>query len=496
VNQRFSFPASSGERKAYWAALAAVVAIHLAVLWIPAYNTLVDFPAHLNRAWALYAYDRTPFFQDIFVRILDPVPNLAIDLVVPVLLNFLPPIAAGKVFLSLIVLLFAAGCHWLAVVIYGRPSWTAPIAVFAVFNSTFLWGFVNSEFSLSLFLVTLPAWLAFRKRWSVLRWLAVTALATATYIAHLSGFVFLGLAMGIFRLLEFRENRRIRIADFAGFSVLLPAMLIQLYPWRNRLLIGKEVVWGGLMEKFIGLGSVFLGFRYDLNVLTMVLLGVAFAVVAAKGKVHLEPRLLWLCVTFLVFYLVCPLELAGASAVDARFVPPAVVFLLLSFDAICPRDIGRLALATALAAMLLRLGEVGWNLNQLSSVAELQIAALVKAAPHTRIYDLMITPRDPHEHKILRANLHVPSYSLILLQSVSSDIFGMRGQQPLTFRHPEEWISDKNPASFDPAYLDARLVTYDYLWGCNLDPPHLGYIERRATLVSTAGLCGLWKLKK
>src|SRR5581483_4622482 len=126
-------PTSPAERRIYGALMAAVIVAHLAVLWAPTYNTLVDYPAHLSRVWALYHYDSIPFFQAVFVRMLDPMANLAIDLIVPALLHFMGPLAAGKVFLSLIVVLFAAGCHLLATTIYGRPSWMAVIAAFAVF---------------------------------------------------------------------------------------------------------------------------------------------------------------------------------------------------------------------------------------------------------------------------------------------------------------------------------------------------------------------------
>ena len=477
--------------------LAAVVVVHLAVLWNPAYNALVDYPFHLGRAWALHVYDRTPFFQGIFARTFDPMPNLAIDLVVPPLLYFLPPVVAGKVFLSMIVLLFAVGCHSLAVAVHGRPSWMAPIAVFAVFNSPFLYGFVNSSFSLSLFLITLAAWLRFRSRWTAFRWLVVTLLATTTYIAHLSGFVFLGFAIGLCLLLEFREKRRIRAIDFAGVCTLLPAVLIQLYPWANKVRIGAQIEWGAPAKKALGLGSVLLGFSYDLDVLAVMLLGVAFGIAAWKGKVRMERTTLWLGVMFLVLSFLCPTQLTagGGSGADGRFVPPAAVFLFLSFTCVCPRGVGTLALVVAFSAMLLRIGEVGWNLNQISSAAELQIAALEKATPNSRIYDLFLMPPGRQAAKRVRGNLHVPSYSLFLTRSVSSDFYGVRGAQPLYFRNPKEWVAAESPAVFNPGFLDAHLGGFDYVWGCNLDESHRGYLERRATLVSSGGICGLWKLR-
>jgi hypothetical protein len=489
---------SSTGRRAYWMAMVAVVLLHVAVLWIPAYNALVDFPCHLSRAWALHTYDRTPFFQTVFYRVFTPVPNLAIDLAVPPLLHFLPPIAAGKVFLSLIVLLFAAGCHWLAVIVHGRPSSMAHLATFAVFNSTFLYGFVNSSFSVCLFLVALAAWLRFRPQWTVAGWVMVTALATATYIAHLSGFVFLGLAMGVFFLLDLQKNRRIRVAEIAGFSVLLPAVAIQLYPWAHKVTMSGQIGWGTPGKKMLGLVSVFLGYHYALSAVTVVLLAAAFAVAAIKGRWRMERTFLALGLVFLVSSFICPSESSGGgwSGADARFVPPAIVFLFLSFMVIERSAIARLVLGLAFAAMMLRLGDIGWSLARASSAAEQQMAALAKADTNSRIYDLFVRSPDRQTDKLTRSNLHLASYSLILTESVSSDFFAAPGAQPLCFRHPKEWTGNESTDAFDPAFLDAHLGNFDYLWGCNLNPAQSTYVAQRATLVSTGDICGLWKLKK
>ena len=483
------------ERTAYWLTMAGVAAILLAILWIPAYNTLVDYPFHLARAWALYVYPRSQYFQSLFAESRTPIPNLAIDLIVPPLLHFLPPLAAGKVFLSLIVLLFAAGCHGIATAIYGRPSWTAPLATFAVYNSAFLYGFVNSCFSLSLFLVTLGVWLRVRRKPTVFRWVAVTILATFTYLAHLSGFVFLGFAMGVMTVFEFRTCglRNIRLI---GFLVLLPSVAIQLYPWANKVRLGGDVEWGSLTTKMLGLFSVFLGFRYDLDILALLLLATALILVAVKGKPTLEPSMLCLGVAFLVAGFVCPRQLTegGGAGADTRFMPPGVVLLFLAFNARVSARTGRIALSLAFAGLLLRGGEIAWALNRSSAAAEAQIAALGHAAPNSRIYALFIRPEDRQEEKRTRANQHLPSYSLILSQSVSSDFYAVRGVEPLYFLKPSDWSGPQSPVALDTAFLDARLAAFDYVWGCNTNAAHRAYLDRHATLVSAADICGLWKI--
>jgi hypothetical protein len=491
---------SSGQdhRRAYWITLAAVLAVLLALLWFPEYNTFLDFPFHLARTWALHVYDGTPFFRDVLIRAIEPIPNLAIDLLVPPLLNFLPPLVAGKVFLSLIVILFAAGCHALATTIHGRPSWMVPIAAFMAFNSPFLAGFVNSAFSLSLFLVALAVWLRVSRHWTVSGWLMITCLATLVYLSHLSGFVFLGASVGICVLVEVLRRRpfRIRAADVFAFSIFLPAVAIQLYPWANRLKTDSPVVWGNLSEKLLGLGAVFLGFRYDVDAFAVLLLAAAAGVALIKGKVRFEPLLFSLACFFFAASFICPNELGGSSGVDNRFSPAAFVFLFLSFRATLPKKTAYIVMSLALTAQLIRMGDIGWHLNRTSAAAARMIPALEQAAPNSRIYTLFLRPDDIKAEKQLRGNVHLASYSLILTQSISSDYFALRGVQPLYFRNPSEWVVKHGRWTFDPAFLDANLRTYDYVWGCNLDPTHIAYLKDRATIVSTGDICGLWKLKR
>jgi hypothetical protein len=275
----------------------------------------------------------------------------------------------------------------------------------------------------------------------------------------------------------------------------VPALLIQAYPWADRVRIAGHIDWGSPAKKLLGLASVFLGFHYALSACTIVLFGAAFAIAASGGKARMERTLLWLGAVFVLCSIVCPSQLTtgGGAEADTRFVPPGFVFLLLSFTAATRPAITRLALALAFAAMLLRLGDVGWALSRASSSAEGQIAALAKADPNTRIYEFFVLPADRQAGKLARSNLNLPCYSLILTQSIPSVFYAVRGVQPLYFRDPR-WAITWTVSSF--AELDGHPDRFDYVWGCNLDGANRGYLQRKAKLISTGDICELWKLKK
>lgn len=63
--------------------MVAVLLVVIAPLWIVRFNPLVDYPMHLARAYVLKEYEHVNFFQRQFDRAFAPIPNLAIDLIVP-----------------------------------------------------------------------------------------------------------------------------------------------------------------------------------------------------------------------------------------------------------------------------------------------------------------------------------------------------------------------------------------------------------------------------
>lgn len=493
-----SDPQPRSSARLYWICFGAVIALHLAVIWIPAYNGIVDLPYHLARAWAMHHYADIPFLQNLFLLDLKPMPNLAIDLLVPPLLSVLSPIPAAKVFLSLLVLLFAAGCHLAGQAFYGRPVWTAPAAACCVFNATYLFGFVNSVAGSAFFLLAFALWMRFRARWTPLRWAVFALLILAAYLSHLSGFVFTAMAIGIVHLRELPARRPDR-GDLTGWLAFLPAVAVHVYPWSNKVHMNGEIIWAPLRTKLIALGSCLFAYQDWASLLILLLAAAGLAIAFTRGGAGFGSLPAWLAIAFFAACLLSPSQITsgGGSAAEARFPPPATVFLLLAIPAVSPRGAQRIALALLYGALLFRLGNVGWNLLETSRAAEQQLVALDQVAPQTTILEIFLESPDRQTGKRQRGNIHLPSYALIRRQAVSSDFWGVRGVQPLYFRHQEDWpVSTETPKAFQPQLLDRRLPRFDYIWGCNLDAPHRGYVSAKASLVAAADICELWKINR
>lgn len=177
--------------KPFLAAVAVLAGLALAVVWRPAFLGLQDYPAHLLIAHIAESFDdpamgwAATYTSDLSVR-----PYSAFYLIVTRLAGFMSIDAAGRVFLSLCILLTllavllppigrrqragsilggsqGAGTEGITESLMGTgseeereessPPWAALVVLPFVFNPMFYFGFVNFQLALPLILLALRA---------------------------------------------------------------------------------------------------------------------------------------------------------------------------------------------------------------------------------------------------------------------------------------------------------------------------------------------------
>ncbi len=481
----------------YYLLLACILSLLVVPLWVVEYNTLVDFPSHLARAYVLKNYAHVPFFQQLFTLVVEPLPNMAADLFLPPLLYWWTPLTAGKIFLSVIVLLFGWGCHLLAMSIHGRPSWTAPLCALLAYHSNFLYGFVNYSFGLGLFLVAMALWIRFRSHWTAPRCLLITVLAVAAYLAHLSAFVFLAMGAAWLFLWDCRAQQRVVWREALPLLTLAPPVLLYLYPWTNRVTF-HHPVWPSIAEKIVGSVALFIGYEYAIDAMLLLALLAVVVLVGWRGSATVVKPFLWLAVVFLLLYLIAPKHWTGGliSAADSRFVAPAFLLAFLAVTITLPRTLARVAFFTLLACALLRWSTIAWDWRNLSEKTAAMVKVIEKVRPESKIYVLSPMPANRREAKLARAIVHTASYAVMRRHSVPGNYFAAKGVEPLFRRQPRGWEDEESPVRFDPQSLTPRLQYFDYLWGCNLDGDYHRYLSERATPVAEAASCSLWDLRR
>src|SRR5438270_11880266 len=209
---------SAGRFALLFAACFLVAALPILITATP---PLLDYPNHLARMHIEAAYRDSPLLRQFYALDWRPIPNLAMDLVVPPLARIMPLAWAGKAFLLAIFLLMAGGTAALHRVLFGRWSAWSLLAFLLLYNRILLWGFVNFLFGVGLALVATALWIGLRERPAWLRLALAALLATAIYFAHLFAFGIYALVLLGYEVARLRRNER--IASGAGFGALCAA---------------------------------------------------------------------------------------------------------------------------------------------------------------------------------------------------------------------------------------------------------------------------------
>jgi len=490
-----------GDDALYWLFFSMLLGISCLPVWLYRYPPLWDYPNHLARVYILHNYNAIEAFQRVFYVSAVPIPNLAIELFFLVALRFVNIYLASKLFLTFAIVLFFVGCHLLGrALAQGRVNWMTLPCSSLVYNSMFLWGFVNYIVGLGLFLVSLAIWLNASRNWTIVSLSIVSTLVSLSYLAHLSAFVFFVVTVVVLSLRDIVRTRRVGLRTLVGLIPMLPALLaLHLFAQK-----GGDIgagTWPGLrgfaFEKLQAALTVVTSYdyRFDGLVLT-VLLGTAFVVWIAKGtRVRVQSPVFLSGVILIILFLLSPRALLTGSSVDGRFVPPAVLLLLLSLRFDTVKLLGKLAFVLCVLVMFTRIIFIGNEWRMIQPMTE----ANVRMFEHFRHESLVfpIVPfREAGGPKIMRAALHnLLSYAVIQRHIIVPNEYAVRSQHPLVYR----------PSEFRRSYYeDVREVGdidwtgvfahYSYVWSCNVPETLNSYLLEHAELIDRIKPCAVFRI--
>jgi hypothetical protein len=420
-------------------ALAAFLLLFLAVL-VPLASVdlppLVDYPNHLARMVILADGGHSSWLAEYYRILWSPLPNLAMDVLVPPLLHVLPLMAAGRVFLALLLAVTAAGMLLLHRALWGRWSYWPCLGLLLLYNRIFLWGFVNFLFGLGLAFCAAALWVAIRRRGALLRVVANTVAATLVFFCHIEAQAILFLiVLGLEGGPAWRELRHGHWAALGARIVtaaipFVPAAAIFLASWQPHA--GGAWVLSDMAEKARQLLTVFgnYGFRFDL--VCSVLFLALFVGLGAAGRLAAVPPLAWwLVITILAYIFVPNVMLTGASA-DHRI--PLVIAMLLVVGT-APKRLGRQAgiaigilVCAVLAARLVVIERVWLEAARIYQDDEATLALLPTGAK--------LGVADPWSilHDVDVPEVHIPLLAIPMRQAFVPPLFAYPAQQPVRLR--------------------------------------------------------------
>jgi hypothetical protein len=465
---------TTGQFALLFAACFVIAALPILIVAPP---PLLDYPNHLARMHIEAAYARSPILQQFYALDWRPIPNMAMDLVVPPLARIMPLAWAGKAFLLAIFLLMAGGTAALNRVLFGRWSAWSLLAFLLLYNRILLWGFVNFLFGIGLLMVATASWIALRERAIWLRLPIAMLLAVTLYLAHL--FAFATYAVVILGYEMSRLHRQRRLISPGGFGELCASGL-QFVPVLVLLVVtaapgsGGEIGWSRLVRKLDLLFNIVDNYLRWFDVTSFVLLVALFAAAAFARALTVSRAMVVPLLLLCMLQLAMPNRLFGGTGVDHRM-PLILALLLVGASSVALADRRRQNVLAALLALLFvaRMGVVTVSWIGFDR-AYAPLVAAVAALPPGSLLAVASPPASIHVSAEEGPMTHVASLAVIGADAFVPTLFVFSGQQPLSFREPYAALArSASPEDFwslivegqrdEAGRIAATLSRYDYV---------------------------------
>jgi hypothetical protein len=361
--------------------------------------------------------------------------------------------------------------------------------MFFVYNSMFLYGFVNYVFGLGMFFISLNFWLRWRTCWTLARYGTLAVLVLLTYLSHLTAYGFLAVALVVVSATESRPTNWRHVVQ--SFILLVPEALL-FVGYRHPHAGGTS--WGTLQQKFIGVLPLLLSYDYGLDVcVAVILLALGVYCLRRSGRMKLFRPCLGVGVAFLVLYALSPHEWIGGSPVDSRFVPPAIVLVVLAIQPQFPRATARVLFTLCFAILGCRLVMITRAWVQLSKQIASQIELFREMPENATLYPVFLPAHMVERNaKLDRVFKHVAEYATTINHAFVPTQLAVAGQENLLFRNS---LTYHPPGDSSNAWIDS-MRRYDFVWSFDPAKEVEDRIRDNCDFMDSSNGFSLWRVRK
>lgn len=356
---------------------------------------LNDYPNHLARMHILSGLGTSEYLQRYYRNVMLAQPNLAMDLIVPVLAKFFPLQIAGKIFIGLTAVLTAAATMALHRAIHGRWSFWPLIAFFFVFHRMMLWGLLNFCFGIGMMLLGLAIWLAVRGRSAPIRIALSTISAAAIYLSHLYAFGVYAVALAGLELWQLFQNgalrKKIKEVSIAAAQFLLPLYFFLFLEGAAATV--HETQWGSIWRKFEAPFDVIYQYNLPLDIGSLFFIAALIGLGLWKRRISFDLRMAAPLALLAGVFLLMPDELLTGYGADRRLPIAIALIFVAATDWQPSRPLWREPAAIALAGLFLIRTAVLANVwHQSNEVYSQYFAAFAKIPPGAKILPYTLQP--------------------------------------------------------------------------------------------------------
>ena len=461
-----STPPAARVAKREWTAVQGVVIfmVFLLISIIPVLThplpPLEDYANHVSRMQVLADHGQNANLAKYYEIDWEMLPNLMMDLVVPVIAKFVNVYLASQIFTVTIFFLIMSGTFALNRALFRRWSMLPLIAFPLLYNYMFLIGVMNYFFGIGVALWGLAAWVMLRDRSWPARYAVSALFAVALYFCHLFvvGVYGLGLmAFEIWYALSVERSpwpsRAIKFCCAGLPFLLLVPILLTSSTWGH----AREWDWESL-GKLDGLIFVVETYSDIVAFLLTAVVVVAGIWAARQRMLRVHPFLAPMLVVGAIIYMAMPRMLFASYLADQRL-PISLAFMAVACFRIEMRQefVRRLFLVGSLGLLGARVAEVdiAWA-NAAPDTLEMR-ESLRKIQKGSKVLVAYMDNNMPNEVEHLGL-VHAVSLAIIERQALITTAFTTNGKQIMHVR-PEYRnmvdTEDGTPPTIDQLVLDA-----------------------------------------
>jgi hypothetical protein len=391
---------------------------------------ILDYPNHLARMHILARLPESADLARYYALAWAPLPDLALDAVVPPLTRLMPVEDAMRLFLVTTLLALAGGSLALHRAAFRRWSIWPLFSFLLLYNRMLLWGFLNYLAGLAIALWALAAWIALERRPMPLRIAVGTAFAIMNYFAHLAAFGVYAIAIVAFSVAgPFKPSPLPTIIRRLWPPLLTLAPCILLFLASPTANAPSQIAFGNPLRKLDLPVSIFDNYNriFDGTTFAVLLIAIVFGLVRKTIIAH--ARLRWSLLAVLLVFFLMPSRFLSASGIDHRL-PIAVAFLFIAAT-----DWSGLAFArkrqiglALFALFAIRLGVVGvvWVDADRQYAALMPVFALIPQGGALAV----ATPADAVQAGGVPL-LHFPTLAAVKRDAFVPTLFADPAQQPV-----------------------------------------------------------------
>jgi hypothetical protein len=450
-------PAPASASNLWWLALLATALALVAPLLVTELPPLLDYPNHLARMEVLAHGAGDPILSRMYATQWQILPNIAMDAIMPPMLDLMPLDVAGRCVIALALLLPFLGSVFLHASLFHRRSFWPLSAALVVYNELLFVGFLNFLIGLGLALIAAALWVRTLQR-PIMRLATAFLFAIVIFFCHLIALAFYGFLLVALEVALATEvwpgNRLITLPHPARLiGVALPFVIPAFLYLQAPLAAAPATLYWGPLEKVEGVFAGFTTYSFILDGAALVFAIGTIAWCWRTGRLSVARALLIAVAALCLLYPFAPFAAKGTGFIDQRL-PPLASFLL--FAGTLPIGLSRrqraivsFGMIAIVSMRLLNIGSV-WYRHGDDVAAFRRVIAPIE--PGSRVLAVMVTAHDvpdfydgqPSSRFFLfghSAIMHLPALALIERRAFWPLLFTAPTKQPLKVLAPYSSIA-------------------------------------------------------